>query len=246
MNISYNWLKKYIAADLSAEAMATILTDIGLEVESFEKIETVRGGLQGVVVGEVLSCEKHPDSDHLHVTTVDVGAPEPLRIVCGAPNCRKGLKVLCATAGAVLYPEGGDEAFKIKRSKIRGVESLGMLCAEDELGIGASHDGIMELPADAPQTLSVTHGTAETVTLTYTAPNRCLMPKGEGTALEAAIDLPEKLEAPVTAGQTVGTVTIRNNGAEVQAYPITAAQDVDALSFGYCFRKLAQSLVTLD
>jgi len=150
MNISYNWLKKYIAADLSAEAMATILTDIGLEVESFEKIETVRGGLQGVVVGEVLSCEKHPDSDHLHVTTVDVGAPEPLRIVCGAPNCRKGLKVLCATVGAVLYPEGGDEAFKIKRSKIRGVESLGMLCAEDELGIGASHDGIMELPADAP------------------------------------------------------------------------------------------------
>ena len=150
MNISYNWLKKYIAADLSAEAMATILTDIGLEVESFEKIETVRGGLQGVVVGEVLTCEKHPDSDHLHVTTVDVGAPEPLRIVCGAPNCRKGLKVLCATVGAVLYPEGGDEAFKIKRSKIRGVESLGMLCAEDELGIGASHDGIMELPADAP------------------------------------------------------------------------------------------------
>ena len=139
MNISYNWLKKYIAADLSAEAMATILTDIGLEVESFEKIETVRGGLQGVVVGEVLTCEKHPDSDHLHVTTVDVGAPEPLRIVCGAPNCRKGLKVLCATVGAVLYPEGGDEAFKIKRSKIRGVESLGMLCAEDELGIGASH-----------------------------------------------------------------------------------------------------------
>ena len=115
MNISYNWLKKYIAADLSAEAMATILTDIGLEVESFEKIETVRGGLQGVVVGEVLTCEKHPDSDHLHVTTVDVGAPEPLRIVCGAPNCRKGLKVLCATVGAVLYPEGGDEAFKIKR-----------------------------------------------------------------------------------------------------------------------------------
>ena len=150
MNISYNWLKKYIAADLSAEVMATILTDIGLEVESFEKIETVRGGLQGVVVGEVLTCEKHPDSDHLHVTTVDVGAPEPLRIVCGAPNCRKGLKVLCATVGAVLYPEGGDEAFKIKRSKIRGVESLGMLCAEDELGIGASHDGIMELPADAP------------------------------------------------------------------------------------------------
>lgn len=150
MNISYNWLKRYIDIDLPAEKVAEILTDIGLEVEGFEKIETVKGGLAGVVVGEVLTSEDHPDSDHLHVTTVDVGAVEQLRIVCGAPNCRAGLKVLCATVGAVLYPDGGDEEFKIKRSKIRGVESLGMLCAEDELGIGASHDGIMELPADAP------------------------------------------------------------------------------------------------
>ena len=150
MNISYNWLKRYVATDLPAEKVAEILTDIGLEVEGFEKIETVKGGLQGVVVGEVLTCADHPDSDHLHLTTVDVGAAEPLQIVCGAPNCRAGLKVLCATVGAVLYPDGGDEEFKIKRSKIRGVESLGMLCAEDELGIGASHDGIMELPADAP------------------------------------------------------------------------------------------------
>ena len=101
------------------------------------------------MVGEVLTCTDHPDSDHLHLTTVDVGAGDPLQIVCGAPNCRAGLKVLCATVGTVLYPGGGDEEFKIKRSKIRGVESLGMLCAEDELGIGASHDGIMELPADA-------------------------------------------------------------------------------------------------
>ena len=150
MNISYNWLKRYLDTDLPAEEIARILTDIGLEVEGFEKIETVKGGLHGVVVGEVLTCTDHPDSDHLHLTTVDVGAAEPLQIVCGAPNCRAGLKVLCATVGAVLYPDGGDEEFKIKRSKIRGVESLGMLCAEDELGIGASHDGIMELPADAP------------------------------------------------------------------------------------------------
>ena len=150
MNISYNWLKRYIDTDLPAEKVAEILTDIGLEVEGFEKIETIKGGLAGVVVGEVLTCEEHPDSDHLHVTTVDVGTGEPLQIVCGAPNCRAGLKVLCATVGTVLYPGGGDEEFKIKRSKIRGVESLGMLCAEDELGIGASHDGIMELPADAP------------------------------------------------------------------------------------------------
>ena len=150
MNISYNWLKRYIDTDLPAEKVAEVLTDIGLEVEGLEKIETVKGGLQGVVVGEVVTCTDHPDSDHLHLTTVDVGAAEPLQIVCGAPNCRAGLKVLCATVGAVLYPDGGDEEFKIKRSKIRGVESLGMLCAEDELGIGSSHDGIMELPADAP------------------------------------------------------------------------------------------------
>ena len=150
MNISYNWLKRYIETDLPAEEVARILTDIGLEVEGFEKIETVKGGLQGVVVGQVVTCTDHPDSDHLHVTTVDVGTGEPLQIVCGAANCRAGLKVLCATVGAVLYPNGGDEEFKIKRSKIRGVESLGMLCAEDELGIGSSHEGIMELPADAP------------------------------------------------------------------------------------------------
>lgn len=149
MNISYNWLKRYLSTDLSAEEMATILTDIGLEVESFEKIETIRGGLAGVVVGQVLTCVDHPDSDHLHLTTVDVGGEAPLQIVCGASNCRQGLKVMCATVGAVLYPNGADEEFKIKRSKIRGVESLGMLCAEDELGIGCSHAGIMELPAEA-------------------------------------------------------------------------------------------------
>ena len=106
MNISYNWLKRYLDTDLPAEEIARILTDIGLEVEGFEKIETVKGGLHGVVVGEVLTCTDHPDSDHLHLTTVDVGAGDPLQIVCGAPNCRAGLKVLCATVGTVLYPGG--------------------------------------------------------------------------------------------------------------------------------------------
>ena len=149
MNISYNWLKRYLDTDLSAERIAEILTELGLEVEEFEKIETIKGGLSGVVVGEVLTCEEHPDSDHLHITTVDVGAEAPLQIVCGAANCRKGLKVMCATVGSVLYPIDSDEEFKIKRSKIRGVESLGMLCAEDELGIGRNHEGIMELPAEA-------------------------------------------------------------------------------------------------
>ena len=149
MNISFNWLKNYVDTNLSAEQIAEILTDIGLEVEGFEKVETIRGGLAGVVVGEVKTCVEHPDSDHLHITTVDVGVAEPLQIVCGAANCRAGLKVMCATVGSVLYPNGGDEEFKIKRSKIRGVESLGMLCAEDELGIGCDHAGIIELPADA-------------------------------------------------------------------------------------------------
>ena len=149
MNISFNWLKNYVDTSLTAEEVSKVLTDIGLEVEGFEKTETIRGGLKGVVVGEVLTCEEHPDSDHLHITTVDVGGEAPLQIVCGAANCRQGLKVMCATVGAVLYPDGGEEEFKIKRSKIRGVESLGMLCAEDELGIGSSHDGIIELPAEA-------------------------------------------------------------------------------------------------
>ena len=119
MNVSFNWLKRYLDCDLTAERMAEILTELGLEVEEFEKIETIKGGLKGVVVGEVLTCEDHPDSDHLHITTVDVGAEAPLQIVCGAANCRQGLKVMCATVGSVLYPIDSEEEFKIKRSKIR-------------------------------------------------------------------------------------------------------------------------------
>ncbi len=150
MNISYNWLRKYVSTSLSAERIAEILTSTGLEVEGLHKIETVKGGLAGVVVGQVLTCIDHPDSDHLHITEVNVGEQQPLQIVCGAPNVAAGQKVLCATVGTVLYPDPEKEGFKIKKSKIRGVESLGMLCAEDELGIGSSHDGIMILPQDAP------------------------------------------------------------------------------------------------
>ncbi|MFR9597777.1 MAG: phenylalanine--tRNA ligase subunit beta [Rikenellaceae bacterium] len=149
MNISYNWLKSYLDCSLTAEQVATTLTEIGLEVEGFEKIETIKGGLSGVVIGEVVTCEPHPDSDHLNVTTVNIGADAPLQIVCGAANCRAGLKVVCATVGAVLYPTDGEGEFKIKRSKIRGVESYGMLCAEDEIGVGTDHEGIMALPADS-------------------------------------------------------------------------------------------------
>ncbi len=153
MKISYNWLKEYIDCPFEAEKAAEILTDIGLEVESVEKAESIPGGLQGVVVGHVLTCDRHPDADKLSVTTVDVGAEEPLQIVCGAPNVAAGQKVPVATIGATLYPSGAAEGFKIKRSKIRGVESMGMICAEDELGIGAGHDGIMVLDASlAPGT----------------------------------------------------------------------------------------------
>ena len=148
MKISLNWLKEYVQTDLSPEEIGAILTETGLEVESIEKIEMVKGGLEGVVTGEVLSCEKHPDADKLKVTTVSIGG-EPLQIVCGAPNVAAGQKVAVATVGCTLYPSP-DEPLKIKISKIRGVESQGMLCAEDELGIGASHAGIMVLDPLTP------------------------------------------------------------------------------------------------
>ena len=147
MKVSYNWLKDYVKTSLSPEELSKVLTDTGLEVDGIEKIENIKGGLEGVFVGEVLSCEKHPDADKLKVTTVTVGG-EPLQIVCGAPNVAVGQKVICATVGSVLYPNP-EEPFKIKASKIRGVESLGMLCAEDELGMGTSHDGIIVLDKDA-------------------------------------------------------------------------------------------------
>ena len=147
MIISYNWLKDYLNVTMDVEKMSVILTDIGLEVGGLEAIQSIKGGLKGVVVGEVLTCEQHPDADRLSKTTVDVGGEEPLPIVCGAPNVAAGQKVLVATVGTVLYD--GDESFKIKKSKIRGEKSMGMICAEDELGLGKGHDGIMVLDADA-------------------------------------------------------------------------------------------------
>ena len=144
MKISYNWIKDYLECDLAPEAVAEALTSIGLEVDSLEEIEEIPGGLKGVIVAEVVECVEHPDSDHLHVTKLNTGEPELLQVVCGAPNVAAGQKVLLATVGTVL-----GEDFKIKKSKIRGVESFGMICAEDELGIGQSHDGIMVLDPDA-------------------------------------------------------------------------------------------------
>ena len=147
MNISYNWLKEYLDFDLQPEEVAEALTSIGLETGSVEEVQTIKGGLEGLVIGEVLTCEAHPNSDHLHVTTVNVGSGEPLQIVCGAPNVAAGQKVVVAVNGTKLYD--GDKEFTIKRSKLRGVESNGMICAEDEIGVGTDHSGIIVLPDSA-------------------------------------------------------------------------------------------------
>ena len=147
MNISYKWLKEYVDFDLGPQQVADALTSCGLEVDALEEVQSIKGGLKGLFVGKVLTCEMHPDSDHLHVTTVDLGKEAPQQIVCGAPNVAAGQKVIVADLGCVLYD--GDKEFTIKKSKLRGVESNGMICAEDEIGLGNGHDGIMVLPDDA-------------------------------------------------------------------------------------------------
>ena len=147
MNISYNWLKEYVDFDLSAQTVAEALTSEGLEVGCVEEVQAIKGGLQGLVIGEVLTCVEHPNSDHMHVCTVNLGEGEPVQIVCGAPNVAAGQKVVVATLGCKLYD--GDECFTIKKSKLRGVESNGMICAEDEIGIGTDHNGIIVLPDTA-------------------------------------------------------------------------------------------------
>lgn len=148
MNISYKWLKEYVDFNLSPQEVADALTSCGLEVDALEEVQSIKGGLKGLYVGEVLTCDIHPNSDHLHVTTVDLGHEAPSQIVCGAPNVAAGQKVIVADLGCVLYD--GDKEFVIKKSKLRGVESNGMICAEDEIGVGTSHDGIIVLPEDAP------------------------------------------------------------------------------------------------
>ena len=158
MKISYNWLKQYLDFDLSPEELSELLTDCGLEVEGLEKWQSVKGGLEGVVIGEVKTCKKHPNADKLSVTTVDIGGDDLLPIVCGAPNVAAGQKVAVATVGTKLYNE--DDFFEIKKAKLRGEPSEGMICAEDELGLGTSHDGIMVLDpalkqAHWPKTTSI-------------------------------------------------------------------------------------------
>ena len=148
MTISYNWLSEYLPETIEPEKLSKILTSIGLEVESLEKYDSIRGGLEGLVIGEVLTCEQHPNADKLKITTVNVGAPEPLQVVCGAANVAKGQKVIVATVGTTIYPTAG-EPLTMKVAKIRGVESFGMICAEDEIGLSSNHAGIMVLPEDA-------------------------------------------------------------------------------------------------
>ncbi len=147
MNISYNWLKEYVDFDLGPQELADALTSIGLEVGGVEEVQTIKGGLEGLVIGEVMTCEPHPNSDHMHITTVNLGQGDPVQIVCGAPNVAAGQKVVVATLGTKLYD--GDNSITIKKTKLRGYESCGMICAEDEIGIGTDHSGIIVLPADA-------------------------------------------------------------------------------------------------
>ncbi len=149
MIISYKWLSQYLPQPIPVSDLSRILTEIGLEVESVDSIETIKGGLEGLIIGEVLTCEQHPDADRLRLTTVNIGSDNPLQIVCGAPNVAAGQKVIVAPIGATVHPRNGD-SFKIKKSKIRGQLSEGMICAEDEIGLGDAHDGIMILPEDAP------------------------------------------------------------------------------------------------
>ncbi|MGN0190961.1 MAG: phenylalanine--tRNA ligase subunit beta [Candidatus Cryptobacteroides sp.] len=224
MTISYNWLKDYLECDLTPGQVADALTSIGLEVDSVETVEEIPGGLAGVVVAEVVECTEHPDSDHLHVTMVNAGGPELLQVVCGAPNVAAGQKVLLATVGTVL-----GEDFKIKKSKIRGVESFGMICAEDELGIGTSHDGIMVLEAEAvPGTPAkdYLHLATDTVIEIGLTANRVDAASHIGVARDLYAwmrhnDIPCKLNIPDVSA-------FAENGSEDDAIPVEVVAKADA------------------
>ena len=216
MNISYKWLKRYIDIDLEPKEITAALTSLGLECDSIEEVETIKGGLRGIVIGKVLTCDEHPNSDHLHITTCDLGTGEPVQIVCGAANVAAGQIVVVATVGTKLY--NGDEEFQIKKSKIRGVESFGMICAEDEIGLGHSHDGIMVLEGDiAPGTPAAEYFQVESdymleVELT---PNRVDGASHYGVArdLKAWLRRNGKPEAEVVTPDVSGFKADRNDGA---------------------------------
>ena len=195
MNISYSWLRQYISINLSPAEVARVLTGIGLEVEAIESVEKIKGGLKGFVIGEVKTCEKHPDADKLSVTTVDIGTESLLNIVCGAPNVAAGQRVVVATMGTRVYK--GDESFEIKKAKLRGVVSEGMICAEDETGLGTSHDGIMVLPDDAPVGMEAGayfHVEPETMFVVGLTPNRIDAASHYGVARDLAAYLKKDMD----------------------------------------------------
>lgn len=230
MNISYSWLKDYVDFDLSAEQLAAALTSIGLECEGIHTVETIRGGLRGIVIGKVLTCVEHPNSDHLHITTVDLGGENPEQIVCGAPNVAAGQTVVVATVGTVLYD--GDKEFVIKKSKIRGVESMGMICAEDEIGVGTSHDGIIVITGDnlpAPGTPAAEYYGVqdEDVVEVDITPNRIDAASHYGVARDLAAYLTANCEgfAPVRARRpAVDDFTIDDPSATCVSVRVDAPQ----------------------
>lgn len=230
MNISYSWLKDYVDFDLSAEQLAAALTSIGLECEGIHTVETIRGGLRGIVIGKVLTCVEHPNSDHLHITTVDLGGENPEQIVCGAPNIAAGQTVVVATVGTVLYD--GDKEFVIKKSKIRGVESMGMICAEDEIGVGTSHDGIIVITGDnlpAPGTPAAEYYGVqdEDVVEVDITPNRIDAASHYGVARDLAAYLTANCEgfAPVRARRpAVDDFTIDDPSAKCVSVRVDAPQ----------------------
>lgn len=241
MNVSYNWLKSYVDIDMPATDLSALLTSIGLEVDSLEQTQSIKGGLEGLVVGKVLTCEAHPNSDHLHVTTVDVGADKPLDIVCGAANVAAGQKVVVATVGTVLYD--GDQSFTIKPSKLRGVPSNGMICAEDEIGVGTDHSGIIVLPDDVPVgTLAKDYYKVETDTCLEVdiTPNRADAASHYGVARDVAAALAArgnevKLSRPSVDDFKVDTNTMANFKVDVQnaaACPRYSAIAIDGVTVG--------------
>lgn len=229
MKISYNWLKEFAPFDLDAEKAAEILTDLGLEIEGMETWESVRGGLRGVVIGKVLTCIPHPNSDHLHITTVDLGQDQPVQIVCGAPNVAAGQTVAVATVGAVLYDKDGSE-FRIKESKLRGEVSRGMICAEDELGLGDGHDGIMVLSDDIPagtpaaEVFAVETDTVFEIGLT---PNRA----DAMSHLGVARDLAARLNY---AGSDLRIALPERSMEKGSGYPVTVTVEDPARAPRYC------------
>ncbi len=231
MNISYKWLKEYVDIELTPDELSALLTSIGLEVGTVERVESIRGGLAGIVIGKVLTCEAHPDSDHLHITTVDLdGTGTPVQIVCGAPNVDAGQTVVVATVGTTLYsPEG--EAFKIKKSKIRGVESFGMICAQDEIGVGTSHDGIIVLPAaaeamvgrPAAEYFGIEDDYVLEVDLT---PNRIDAASHYGVARDVAAALTGRGISAVTAHKPEADITVDEPSKEGVKVSVEAADGV--------------------